>query len=103
MDLDKKVPHYSLLKIKKLIEVKKYRFTFSSRKTITEDFNITTEEALSAILKLTAKQLYKSMQSIEDASLWQDVYHKTIGDKTAYIKLQISKDDNAIIISFKKK
>jgi len=43
------------------------------------------------------------MQSLENVSLWQDVYHKNIGDKAAYIKLQINMTDNAIIISFKKK
>jgi hypothetical protein len=97
MSLEKQVPHYSLAKLKRLIEEGKYRFTFSSKKTLVEDFSITTEEALETILKLTGKDLYKSMQSDED------VYHKNIGKKTAYIKLQINMTDNAIIISFKKK
>jgi len=103
MSLEKQVPHYSLTKLKRLIEEGKYKFTFSSKKTLVEDFNITTEEALQTILKLTGKNLYKSMQSHENDSLWQDVYHKNIGKKTAYIKLQINMTDNAIIISFKKK
>lgn len=103
MGLEKQVPHYSLTKLKRLIEEGKYKFTFSSKKTLVEDFSITTEEALETILKLTGKDLYKSMQSLENVSLWQDVYHKNIGDKTAYIKLQINITDNAIIISFKRK
>jgi len=103
MSLEKQVPHYSLAKLKRLIEEGKYRFTFSSKKTLVEDFSITTEEALDTILKLTGKDLYKSMQSHENAALWQDVYHKNIGNKTAYIKLQINMTDNAIIISFKRK
>lgn len=103
MTLEKKVPHYSLLKLKRLIKEGKYRFTFSSKKTIAEDFSITSEEALGIILKLTGKDLYKSMQSHENPDLWQDVYHKDIDTKTAYIKLQISITDDAIIISFKKK
>jgi hypothetical protein len=103
MTLEKTVPHYSLTKLKRLIEEGRYKFTFSSKKTLIEDFSITTEEALETILKLTGKDLYKSMQSHENVSLWQDVYHKNIGKKTAYIKLQINMTDNAIIISFKKK
>ncbi len=103
MTLEKKVPHYSLSKLKRLIEEGKYRFTFSSKKTIAEDFSITSEEALDTILKLTGKDLYKSMRSHENPGLWQDVYHKDIGTRTAYIKLQISITDDAIIISFKKK
>jgi len=103
MSGEKQFPHYSLTKLKRLIEEGKYKFTFSSKKTLVEDFSITTEEALVTILKLTGKDLYKSMQSHENDSLWQDVYHKNIGDKSAYIKLQINMADNAIIISFKKK
>jgi len=103
MSLEKRIAHYSLEKMKKLIKEGKYRFTFSSRKTIAEDFNLTTEDALEFVLKLKEGDLYKSMQSNEDESLWQDVYHKNIGRKTAYIKLQISINNNAIIISFKQK
>jgi len=103
MRLEKSAAHYSLKELMKLIEEARCKFTYSSRKTLSEDFNITIDEALRVILKLTADDLYKSMQSHEDNSLWQDVYHKKIGLKTAYIKLQISSNDSAVIISFKRK
>ena len=102
MSLEKKISHSSLAKLKSLIEEGKYRFTYSSRKTIAEDFNITPDEALEVIHRLTGKDLYKSMQSHSNTALWQDVYHKEIGSMSAYIKLQISLEDDAIIISFKK-
>jgi len=103
MGLEKYAAHYSLTEVKRLIEEGKFKFTYSSRKTLSEDFDITIEEALGLLLKLTVNDLYKSMQSHEDNSLWQDVYHKNIGLKTAYIKLQISLNDFTIIISFKRK
>ena len=103
MSLEKSVSHYSLSAIKKLIAEGKYTFTYAARKTIAEDFNITTNEALVIIGTLTAHDVYKSMQSHADASLWQDVYHKDIKGKKAYIKLQINHINNAIIISFKRK
>jgi len=36
MGLEKQVPHYSLTKLKRLIEEGKYKFTFSSKKTLVE-------------------------------------------------------------------
>lgn len=101
--LEKYAAHYSLTEQMKLIEEGRFKFTYSSRKTLSEEFNITIDEALRLILKLTADDLYKSMQSHEDKSLWQDVYHKKIGLKTAYIKLQVSLNGFAVIISFKQK
>ena len=81
MGLEKYAAHYPLAALKKLIEEGRFKFTYSSRKTLSEDFNITIDEALSLILRLTADDLYKSMPSHEDKSLWQDVYHKKIGLK----------------------
>jgi hypothetical protein len=42
------------------------------------------------------------MTQYRDHKFWQDVYHKRIGAKTAYVKVQIA-DDRTVVISFKEK
>jgi motility quorum-sensing regulator / GCU-specific mRNA interferase toxin len=100
--MDKFKAHYSLLKIKQFIKADNYRFTAIARKTALEDFSLLENGIIDVILSLEVSDLYKSMTTYNDSTLWHDVYHKKILSKTAYIKLQIF-DDNSIIISFKEK
>ncbi|MGW8160341.1 MAG: type II toxin-antitoxin system MqsR family toxin [Desulfoprunum sp.] len=45
---------------------------------------------------------YKSMTTIHDATLWQDVYHAPCPNgKTAYIKVTLR--EGAVVIQFKEK
>lgn len=71
-------------------------------KSVFEDFSLIPEELANWVLRLETSDLYKSMTSRFDSTLWQDVYHKKIITKVAYIKLQIL-DDETVIISFKEK
>lgn len=96
--MEKKVAHYSLESIKTLINDNKYRVTSSARVTYTQ-LGLDDEEALSIIKSLRPKDLYKSMTSHHDNTIWQDVYHSKYQIIDLYIKLQINED--AIIISFK--
>ena len=65
------------------------------------DFSYSEIEIIRTVLNLTGSDLYKSMTSLYDHKLWQDVYKKNIQGIKAYIKIQI-KDNNTVIISFKK-
>lgn len=40
------------------------------------------------------------MTTLNDATLWQDVYHPMIEEIPAYVKVQIV-DDTTVVISFK--
>jgi motility quorum-sensing regulator/GCU-specific mRNA interferase toxin len=100
--MDKFKAHYSLLKIKQFIKAGNYRITSSARKTAIEDFSLLENGIIDVILSIEISDLYKSMTSYNDSTLWHDVYHKKILNKTAYIKLQIV-DNDSIIISFKEK
>jgi len=51
---------------------------------------------------LTNEDFYKSMVAKKKAGLWQDVYKKTISGQKLYIKLQLNKSKQAVVISFKK-
>ncbi len=52
------------------------------------------------VLGLQVKDLYKSMTTFHDSTLWQDVYHPRIEGAPAYVKVQIV-DDTTVVISFK--
>lgn len=100
--MEKSKAHYSLARMKTLLKAGRYRITTIARKTSLEDFSMLENEIIDAVLTLDAPDFYKSMTTHHDSKLWQDVYHKVIINRTAYIKLQIY-DDDTIIISFKEK
>ena len=100
--MEKLKAHYSLSIMQQLIREGKYRITASARKTAIEEMNLSESEVTESILDLIPSDLYKSMTTLHNSKLWQDVYHKKLGNKNAYIKLQLL-DDNTIIISFKEK
>ena len=100
--MDKFKSHYSLHKIKQFIKEGSYKITVSARRTAFEDLSLLESGIIDVILSLEISDLYKSMTSYNDNTLWHDVYHKKVANKTVYIKLQIF-NDNSIIISFKEK
>lgn len=99
---EKRVPHYNLAKIKKLIEDKKYNITKIAQDNAKIDFDLTVKEVIKYILTLENGCFYKSMTSIYDNKIWQDVYHLNIDKNVAYIKLQII-SESSVIIQFKRK
>ena len=99
---EKRVPHYDLAKIKNLIENKKYTITKTAQDNARIDFDLTVKEVIKHILTLDNACFYKSMTSIKDNKIWQDVYHLNINKSAAYIKLQII-SEKSVIIQFKRK
>ena len=98
--MEKKVAHYSLELIKKLISEDKYFITRSARVDYV-NLGFDDEDVIDIILDLNNKNLYKSMTTYHDNKIWQDVYFKKINKLELYIKLQIS--EQAIVISFKER
>lgn len=96
--MEKRVAHYDLESIKELIKNNQYYITGSARTCYTA-LGFADEDALTIINSLSNKDLYKSMTSYGDHSIWQDVYYKTVEELKLYIKLQVN--DKAIVISFK--
>jgi len=99
--MEKRKAHYSLDRVKKMIKNGNFYVTKIALKTAISDFSYTEIEIIKTVLNLVDSELYKSMTSIYNNKLWQDVYKKDIQDVKAYIKIQI-KDNNTVIISFKK-
>ena len=98
--MEKRIAHYSLESIKKLIHDKSYRITGSARIDYTA-LGFSDDEVIDIVLSLLPKDLYKSMTTYHDNKIWQDVYSKYVSNINLYIKLQITQE--AIIISFKER
>jgi motility quorum-sensing regulator/GCU-specific mRNA interferase toxin len=98
--MEKRIAHYSLESIKELIADNQYFITQTARIDYI-NLGFSDDEVLEVIQNLEIKDLYKSMTSFQNSSIWQDVYHKKAKNMDLYIKLQITK--NAIIISFKER
>jgi len=97
-------PTYSLDDIKALVSNPHTRMiTQSSRKTAVEIGYLNEEEIADRIQKLTLSDFFKTMKSEKNPSLFQDVY-KTMDESGVriYIKLQISKAGDCIVVSFKR-
>jgi len=98
--LEKRVAHYSLDLVKKLILKQKYRITGTAYKDAVS-LGFDEEDILETIVRLSPRELYKSMTTYKDVKIWQDVYHIAVHEIKLYVKLQIT--DDAIIISFKER
>lgn len=94
-------PTYSIPQVKALILNGKVVVTRVAQESALADFDFGEKEIIETVLALTVRNFYKTMDSEKKTGLMQDVYHRQIGDKMAYIKLQIS--EGVVIISFKKK
>ena len=101
--MEKRKAHYSLEKIKCLIEQNKFIIKGIASQNALQDFGFLHKEILGVIKTLDISDFYKSMTKHDNNKIWQDVYHKKISVKpVAYIKLQIL-EEKTVIIQFKKK
>ncbi|MBI4412145.1 MAG: type II toxin-antitoxin system MqsR family toxin [Deltaproteobacteria bacterium] len=100
--MEKRKSHYSLDRIKELVKADRWKMTLTAERNAWEQFHLDADGVKTVILGLKPGVFYKSMTTITDATLWQDVYHPVVGGKEAYVKLQIA-EGNSVIIQFKEK
>lgn len=98
--MEKRKAHYRLATVRKLIEERKVRFT-GTAVIGGAQMGFGAEEMLQIVSGLASKNLYKSMTSHADHTVWQDVYHVTTGAGEVYLKLTVVED--LLILSFKEK
>ncbi len=99
--MEKRTPHYALSSVKTLIRQDAYRVTRTALQCAARDFGyVEVSQLAECVLGFEGKDFYKSMTTLHDSALWQDVYHPRIAETPAYVKVQIV-DDTTVVISFK--
>ena len=100
--MEKRKPHYDLLAIQP--EVARQGAAAFTKAALDggRDMGLTTSEMVAVIASLDRSCFYKSMTTLADHKVWQDVYHaETPVNKVAYIKVTMR--ENAPVIQFKEK
>jgi hypothetical protein len=67
------------------------------------ELNCSRGDIVEAVLELTSRHFYKSMESERVPGLWQDVYCMAFRGTWLYIKLQLGLDGRAVVVQFKKR
>lgn len=99
--MEKRRPHFDLDYLKERIEVGAFRVTATALRCAARDFGCVEPSDLAEhIMRLTPRDFYKSMTTLYDHTLWQDVYRPVVRGEDAYVKLQLM-NDNTVVISFK--
>lgn len=100
--MEKRSPHYPLEQIKLAVAQKGVlAFTRSSMDGAAQ-MGLNSGEMMAAVSGVTRAMFYKSMTTLRDARVWQDVYHVPTRAGLAYVKFTL-REDGAIVISFKRK
>ncbi|WP_369571906.1 type II toxin-antitoxin system MqsR family toxin [Acidithiobacillus sp. IBUN Pt1247-S3] len=102
--MEKRRPHYRLTEIQNDVRKRGVAaFTLTAQRNGLA-MGLTTGEMVDVVCGLTRVSFYKSMTTIEDPRLWQDVYHATVrAGKVAYIKITGFTDEHPPVIQFKEK
>jgi len=102
--MEKRKPHYDLAGVQQLVaSLKNCPFTATALRGGLA-LALTEREMRQVVCSLSQQDFYKSMTTIEDSSIWQDVYHgMTLDGITVYIKITFYDDDRPPVIQFKAK
>jgi motility quorum-sensing regulator/GCU-specific mRNA interferase toxin len=98
--MEKGRAHCKLSVVKALIQAGKVRATASAFDGARELGINNLAGMCSVVMSLTSAAFYKSMTTLADHRMWQDVYHTKIDNAVdAYVKLTVI--DDVLIVSFK--
>ena len=99
--MEKLKPHFVLAAIKTAFaDPASLNRSFVSRQGA-DDLNMGDNEVVEAIQALTLSDFEKSMTSIADHRVWQDVYKPRRAGRTLYVKFTLDARRALILISFK--
>lgn len=100
--MEKKKPHYDLHTIQQtFVSAVDLRITRTALRSA-EALDIALEEIVAIIQKMNRSQFFKSMTSIGNHAIWQDVYHVPYEGLTLYVKFTTDAEGH-VLISFKEK
>jgi motility quorum-sensing regulator / GCU-specific mRNA interferase toxin len=99
--MEKQKPHYDLKAIKSAFaDPKTLNRTFSSKQGA-DDLAMDDDAVVAVIQSLSGRDFDKSMTSIADHRVWQDVYKPRTGAQTLYVKFTLDIGGSLLLISFK--
>lgn len=100
--MEKWKPHYLLRDIQaQMMDVQSLRLTNSARNSILFELMWELEDAVQIVQGLRSKNFYKSMTTMQNHRVWQDVYHATWRETAVYLKFQRHEDAYYFTVSFK--
>lgn len=98
--MEKRRAHYPLDEIKAAFrEPDKLRLSVTAYRNAVS-LGLTRHDIVKVIQTLTTKALHKSMTSLRDHRVWQDVYRATYQGVSLYVKFTVD-DAGYFLISFK--
>lgn len=101
--MEKKKPHYPLGDVQRVVEVRGVNSFTATALMGATGLGLSHEQAVSVVLGLKPKDLFKSMTTNNDHKIWQDVYHASLNSGVvAYIKVTL-RENGTIVIQFKEK
>jgi motility quorum-sensing regulator/GCU-specific mRNA interferase toxin len=101
--MEKRKPHYALSEVQRVVEARGINAFTAAALNGARALGLSYEQAVGVVLGLKQKDLYKSMTTEGDHTIWQDVYHAMLKTGSlAYIKVTL-RDNGTVVIQFKEK
>lgn len=102
--MEKRKPHYPLLAIQQMVADLSNRVFTGTALDGGLEMGLEESEMRDVVCHLTTRNLFKSMTTTRDPTVWQDVYHAmTPVGIIAYIKITGYLDGRPPVIQFKRK
>ena len=99
--MEKLKPHYDLANIKvTFADTTSLNRTYSSKQGA-DDLDMDDTAVVAVIQALSPSDFDKSMTSIADHRVWQDVYKPRVGGQLLYVKFTLDAQQELLLISFK--
>ena len=99
--MEKRKPHYALETIKAAFaDAASLNRSFVSRQGA-DELDMDDAAVVAVIQGLSAGDFDKSMTSMADHRVWQDVYKPSVGRRTIYVKFTLDAQQAPFLISFK--
>lgn len=100
--MEKKRPHYDLGSIKAAFTTPPSLRITKAALTTAEVLGLTLDDIVALVQTISRDHFYKSMTSLADHRIWQDVYHAHVGDLVLYVKFTTD-SEGYLVVSLKEK
>lgn len=99
--MEKRKPHYSLDAIRAAFADPNSINRTVSAEEGAADLGMDDLDVVAVIQALSHADFEKSMTSMADHTVWQDVYKPTVAERTIYVKFTLDQQKELLLISFK--